>query len=617
MSNRRVSLQVKLLGLASLLLLLAAIIAIVGISSLAKVSQVSEAMYGDSTEPLAELGIARATANESRALVSDDILAQSKADKEGLERSLDSNDKQIEQQLVKVRPSLNTDAAKAELAVVERSLADYRAKRAGVLALSRQAAGKSPAQAGPIMERAAKLNHDTAEPPFAKAENGFNQVFDSKVKLAATNQHDIKSTAASRRTLSIALLVLALALGFAAAFVVSRGIRRGVSDVRDTLDSLKDNDIASLQNGLQALAKGDLSVEVTPGTPPIERMSNDEIGDVGRTVNGIRDATVASVVEYNATRDALSAIVGQISGTASSVSAASQQMASTSDETGRAVSEIAAAVGEVALGAERQVRTIESAKDISAEIAAATSSSAENAARTSEAADEARRAAQEGADAVTEATEAMQAVRDSSGNATTAIRGLGSKSEQIGGIVSTITGIAEQTNLLALNAAIEAARAGEQGRGFAVVAEEVRKLAEESQQAAATIAGLIEQIQQETARAVEVVETGARRTEDGAATVERVREGFQAIGSKVEDVHGRVAEISAAIERIAASSDRMQNDMSEVASVAEGSSASAEQVSASTEQTSASAQEIAASAQQLARSADELEQLVGRFTLVG
>ena len=65
-----------------------------------------------------------------------------------------------------------------------------------------------------------------------------------------------------------------------------------------------------------------------------------------------------------------------------------------------------------------------------------------------------------------------------------AIQELSSRCERIGGIVDTITGIAEQTNLLALNAAIEAARAGEQGRGFAVVAEEVRKLAEESQDAA-------------------------------------------------------------------------------------------------------------------------------------
>ena len=76
---------------------------------------------------------------------------------------------------------------------------------------------------------------------------------------------------------------------------------------------------------------------------------------------------------------------------------------------------------------------------------------------------------------------------ESSAQVSEGIQALSVKSERIGGIVGTITGIAEQTNLLALNAAIEAARAGEQGRGFAVVAEEVRKLAEESQSAAAEI----------------------------------------------------------------------------------------------------------------------------------
>src|SRR3712207_9493194 len=72
--------------------------------------------------------------------------------------------------------------------------------------------------------------------------------------------------------------------------------------------------------------------------------------------------------------------------------------------------------------------------------------------------------------------------------------------------------IAEQTNLLALNAAIEAARAGEQGRGFAVVAEEVRKLAEESQEAAASIAALVDEIQAENVQAVGVVEVGRPHT---------------------------------------------------------------------------------------------------------
>jgi methyl-accepting chemotaxis protein len=193
----------------------------------------------------------------------------------------------------------------------------------------------------------------------------------------------------------------------------------------------------------------------------------------------------------------------------------------------------------------------------------------------------------------------MQSVRDSSGAVEAAMTSLAQRSEQIGGIVETITGIAGQTNLLALNAAIEAARAGEQGRGFAVVAEEVRKLAEESQQAAASISELITEIQSETQNAVAVVADGARRSEDGVQVVEQARDAFARIGASVDDVTSRIGQISDA--------------MNEVAAVAEQSSASTEQVSASTEETSASTQEIAASAQELARTAEELETLVGRF----
>ena len=210
----------------------------------------------------------------------------------------------------------------------------------------------------------------------------------------------------------------------------------------------------------------------------------------------------------------------------------------------------------------------------------------------------------------------MQSVRDSSGQVAGAIRDLAAKSEQIGGIVETITGIAEQTNLLALNAAIEAARAGEQGRGFAVVADEVRKLAEESQAAAASISGLIGQIQSDTLNAVKVVEDGARRTEDGVATVAQTRDAFERIGESVEDMSAPHREDRGRRQRIAGSAARMHDEIGEVAGVAEQSSASAEEVSASTEQTSASTQEIAASAQELASSAQQLERLVAEFTLV-
>ncbi len=390
-----------------------------------------------------------------------------------------------------------------------------------------------------------------------------------------------------------------------------------LDDLLVSLDSLDANCLTNLQLGLGKMAQGDLTHEVVPVTSPVGAHDGAPVGRLGATFNQMLARMVQTIEGYNGSRAQVGGMIGQVSETATTLLAASQQMASTSEEAGRAVGEIAHAVSDVAQGAERQARTVESTRELTQEVTTATQEGTANVAETATAAAHARELAQEGVDAVELATTAMSAVRESSTTVTQTIRHLGEKSGQIGGIVDTITGIAGQTNLLALNAAIEAARAGEQGRGFAVVAEQVRKLAEESQAAAASIAGLISEIQSETARAVEVVEDGAQRTEDGAATVGQARDAFMRIGSSVEDMHGRVDQIAAVMQQIAASSARVQEDMTEVAAIAEQSSASSEQVSASTQETSASTQEIAASAQELARTAEELEELCGRFTMVG
>jgi methyl-accepting chemotaxis protein len=432
------------------------------------------------------------------------------------------------------------------------------------------------------------------------------------MKQTASESQDTYTT--STRLLWI-VTGLAVLVSIALAIVITRTVTRPVKVILERLGQLRDNCIAGLSNGLNLMAEGDLTGEVHPTTKDIGDGAKDELGQVSRAVDGIRERVVASVEAYNGSREGIREIIGAVTASAATLSSASQEMAATSEEAGRAVNEIAQAVGDVAQGAERQVRSVEEAKAATEEVSHATEASAQSAQETAEAAAEARRVALEGEQAVAEATAAMRQVRESSGAVTGAMQQLSAKSEQIGGIVETITGIAGQTNLLALNAAIEAARAGEQGRGFAVVAEEVRKLAEESQEAAATIATLVEEIQGETTQAVAVVEETNARTEEGAATVEQAREAFGRIGHSVDDMTGRVDQIAAAVQQIAASAQKVQHDMTEVAAVAEESSASSEQVSASTQETSASAQEIATSAQALASTAEELERLVGRFVL--
>jgi methyl-accepting chemotaxis protein len=209
----------------------------------------------------------------------------------------------------------------------------------------------------------------------------------------------------------------------------------------------------------------------------------------------------------------------------------------------------------------------------------------------------------------------MDSIKSASAESSVAIMELDGKSKQIGEIVNLITNIADQTNLLALNAAIEAARAGEHGRGFAVVADEVRKLAEDSGNAAKQISTLIGEIQEGTHNAVTSmqqgsieVETGATALNEAVSVIGKVVDAGNLIASMVQDIAAAAQEQSASIEEVTSS-------IEEVSAISEESAAGTQEASAAVQQQSSTMQDLSRSAQDLSEMAANMRQMVSKFKL--
>ncbi|SDS87992.1 methyl-accepting chemotaxis protein [Halopseudomonas litoralis] len=368
-----------------------------------------------------------------------------------------------------------------------------------------------------------------------------------QLRQAQLQRGDEQATAT--RSLQVIVTLLALLVGSVSAVLITRQITRPLNDTLQSLQRIADGDLAQ--------------------SPPVTR--RDEFGALQLGVQSMADN--------------LRELIGGIRDSVTQIASAAEELSAVTEQT--------------RVGVNSQKEETDQVATAMQEMSATVHEVARNAEQASQAATGADGEARNGDKVVNEAISQIERLAEEVARSTEAMELLKQESSKIGTVMDVIKTVADQTNLLALNAAIEAARAGEAGRGFAVVADEVRSLAQRTQQS----------------------------TEEIEALVAAVHSGTQQVASRLTSSHalaGSSVELTrtagTALSSITESVSNIQSMNQQIAAAAEQQSAVAEEISRSVvnvrdvaEQSATGSDQTAASSIELARLGNELQVMVSRF----
>ena len=345
--------------------------------------------------------------------------------------------------------------------------------------------------------------------------------------------------------------VLALLLGVLAAFAITRQI---IVPLRQTLAAA------------ERVANGDLRQDTLVAR-------RDELGQLQasmqRMTQGLRE------------------LIGGIGDGVTQIASAAEELSAVTEQTSSGVNNQKVETDQVATAMNEMAATVQEV--------------ARNAEQASEAALMADQQAREGDKVVGEAIAQIERLASEVQNSSEAMNQLKSESDKIGSVLDVIKSVAQQTNLLALNAAIEAARAGEAGRGFAVVADEVRSLAQRTQQSTEEIEELIASLQNGTERVASVMDSSRALTDSSVELTRRAGDSLGTITRTVSSIQSMNQQIATAAEQQSAVAEEINRSVMNVRDISD--------------QTSAASEETASSSVELARLGTHLQGLVGRFKL--
>lgn len=355
-----------------------------------------------------------------------------------------------------------------------------------------------------------------------------------------------------------------------------------------------------------------LAVPVQMVTESVEKIANQNLTFTYLNVKN-KDELGILATGINTMTTNIRGIIESVSNSAEHVAATSEQLTASSEQTSTASDEITRAIQEISIGQEKQLVGMEEANHSVLQISSSITAITKNIKELNDLSVETSKVSLYGNEVITQSVEQMNHINNQNIVTTEAMRLLESKSQEIGEIITVITNIAAQTNLLALNAAIEAARAGEQGKGFAVVADEVRKLAEESGNAANNISSLIGEIQLNTQHTAQMVNEGKSVVEKGINYVANAGKTFEEIAADVDMINNKLSSVSTEIQEINTNTEILVNEILKTKEVTDQSSRYTQQVVAAAEEQSATMTEMTFASRSLAEMSQELQNLVSNF----